>query len=67
MIQPRLRRVPVIALPQAAQALAALDRPVQRRGSFGLNRPAVLQPLVRTFRQKMLHVLLNDVPHMLFA
>jgi hypothetical protein len=67
MIRPNLRRVPVVALEQSAKALVALDGPVRRWGGFRFNRPAVVQPLVRTFRQKMLDVLFNNVPQMFFA
>ena len=67
MFQPRLRRVPVVSLQQATQALAALDRAIPRRRCVRFRRPTVVQPLVRALQVVMLDVLLDDVPNLALA
>jgi len=67
MFQPRLRRLAVVDLQQAAEAFAALDRAVARRGRVRLHRPAVLQALVRTLKVMVLDILLEDVADLTLA
>jgi len=67
MFQPRLRRLAVVDLQQAAEAFAALDRAVARRGRVRLHRPAALQALVRTLKVMVLDILLEDVADLTLA
>jgi transposase len=46
MFKPRLCRVPMVAIEQAAKPLAAFDRTITRWVSLGFHRPAVIQALV---------------------
>jgi len=66
IFQPNLRRGPEVALQQAAQALAALDRAVPRRGHVRLYRLAV-QVFMGAFFVTMLDVLFDNVPNVALA